>query len=76
MLGGQVRFTIPGTSSVAQVIELLENAKEEHGVGYYSIGGATLENVFLSVVKENNVQEKDSVGKYAARRRLRFPWKR
>ncbi|KAI8690854.1 hypothetical protein NCS56_00076900 [Fusarium sp. Ph1] len=63
MLGGQVRFTIPGASPVARVIELLERSKDEVGVEYYSIGGATLERVFLSVVRENNVQEEDGVEK-------------
>ncbi|KAF4469052.1 ABC transporter [Fusarium albosuccineum] len=63
MLGGQVRFTIPGASPVARVIELLELSKDEVGAEYYSIGGATLERVFLSVVRENNVQEEDGLEK-------------
>jgi ABC-type multidrug transport system ATPase subunit len=64
MLGGQVRFTIPGTdatgwSPVPAVIELLERERENVGVEYYSVGGATLETVFLSVARENNAQEED-----------------
>lgn len=67
MLGGQMRFTIPGVGSngrspVPQVIELLEREKDNVGIEYYSIGGATLESVFLSVVRKNNVQEEDGVG--------------
>ncbi|KAM5356058.1 hypothetical protein ACJ41O_002704 [Fusarium nematophilum] len=70
MLGGQVRFTIPGASPVARIIELLERSKDEVGVEYYSIGGATLERVFLSVVRENDVQEEDGVEKGRAWRWL------
>ncbi|KAJ6445819.1 putative PWI domain mRNA processing protein [Purpureocillium lavendulum] len=60
LLGGQVRFTIPGIGGqsgripVAAVIDLLERNKEALGLAYYSVGGATLENVFLNVVQENN----------------------
>lgn len=64
MLGGQVRFTIPaintfGHRPVAGVIDLLDGNKDNLGIEYYSVGGATLERVFLSVVRENNVQEED-----------------
>lgn len=63
-LGGQVRFTIPGSTngdrnSVVDLIQLLEKEKDARGVEYYSIGGATLERVFLSVVRGNNVDEED-----------------
>ncbi|KAH6997790.1 hypothetical protein BKA56DRAFT_536741 [Ilyonectria sp. MPI-CAGE-AT-0026] len=66
MLGGQVSFTIPGNSPVAGVIGLFERGKQEMGIEYYSIGGATLERVFLSVVRENNVQEEDGKDKRGA----------
>ena len=64
MLGGQIRFTIPGTNAqgvnpVAEVIDLLEREKDRLGVQYYNIEGATLERVFLSVARENNAQEED-----------------
>lgn len=64
MLGGQIRFTIPGVDvdgqrPVARVIDLIERNKDELGIEYYSVGGPTLERVFLSVVKENNVPEED-----------------
>jgi ABC-type multidrug transport system ATPase subunit len=66
-LAGQVSFTIPGLDSdshgardpVIELIRLLEKEKEARGIEYYSIGGATLERVFLSVVRENNVKEED-----------------
>ncbi|KAH6898818.1 hypothetical protein B0T10DRAFT_120641 [Thelonectria olida] len=70
MLGGQVHFTIPGTSPVAKVIELFERGKEGMGIEYYSIGGATLERVFLNVVRENNVQEEDGINRGGLWRRL------
>lgn len=75
MLGGQVRFTIDAASSnssssqqqsgrgsnVTALITLLEENKQALGIEYYSISAATLETVFLSVVRANNVQEEDGV---------------
>lgn len=68
MLGGQVRFTIPGGASqtgegsnAAYVINLLEEHKDKLGVQYYSVTAATLENVFLNVVRANQVEEEDGV---------------
>ncbi|KAK2047071.1 hypothetical protein LZ31DRAFT_611454 [Colletotrichum somersetense] len=74
VLGGQIRFTFPGSrtlgkdktednqnkggvSTIVDLIHLLEAAKEDCGIEYYSIGGATLERVFLNVMKENNINE-------------------
>ena len=66
MMGGQVRFTVPGSDAssgnIASVISLLEENKEQLGVQYYTVTGATLENVFLSVVRANNIQEEDGDG--------------
>lgn len=42
-----------------QLIETLEANKDHLGLQYYSIGAATLERVFLGVVRENNVAEED-----------------
>lgn len=80
MLGGQVRFTIPGVgpdgrSPVCGLIEFLEMKKEEFGIEYYSIGGATLERVFLNVVRENNVQEEDGVARHGILGRLFRRWR-
>ncbi|KAM4057232.1 ABC transporter [Hirsutella rhossiliensis] len=61
-----VRFEPPssttGSSPVANLIEILEREKDSMGVEFYSISGPTLENVFLSVVRENQVQEEDGAG--------------
>lgn len=65
MLGGQVRFTVPGSSdgddskdpTAVRLINLLEENKDALNVECYSVTVATLENVFLSVVKANNVTE-------------------
>ncbi|KAK4160939.1 putative ABC transporter [Cladorrhinum sp. PSN259] len=46
-------------NGVARLIELLEQHKEELGLQDYSIGGPTLERVFLSVVKDNYAEEED-----------------
>lgn len=75
MLGGQVRFTIPGTdgqgrSPVPPVIDLLEREKANVGIEYYSISGATLENVFLSVARENRAQEEDGIDRRPLLNRL------
>ncbi|PHH90481.1 hypothetical protein CDD83_3548 [Cordyceps sp. RAO-2017] len=78
MLGGQVRFTFPaGTAGiegskppVASLIETLEREKEALGIDCYSISGPTLENVFLSVVRENNVEEEDGKARRHFWRRL------
>ncbi|KJZ74970.1 hypothetical protein HIM_05701 [Hirsutella minnesotensis 3608] len=78
MLGGQVRCTFPAASSgatkatpVAALIEALEQDKEKIGVEFYSISGPTLENVFLSVIRENQVQEEDGAGTKPFWKRLR-----
>lgn len=68
MLGGQIRFTIPGKKQTADaedphvvsIIELIEKHKEQLGVDCYSVAAATLENVFLNVVNANNVQEEEN----------------
>ncbi|KAK2059860.1 hypothetical protein LY76DRAFT_511201 [Colletotrichum caudatum] len=46
-----------GVSTIVDLIHLLEAAKEDYGIEYYSIGGATLERVFLNVMKENSINE-------------------
>lgn len=56
-------------SSIVALIQKLEAHKEELGIEYYSVGTATLERVFMSVVKENNILEEDEIGK-----RRRLPW--
>ena len=79
-LGGQMRFTIPGKDGtggtrVAGLIQLLEREKENIGIRYYSVNGATLENVFLSVVKESHIQEEDGTSRRTIWSRL-FHWPR
>ncbi|KAK7744799.1 hypothetical protein SLS62_010032 [Diatrype stigma] len=44
-------------SSVRYLIETLESHKEQLGIDCYSIGAATMERVFLSVVKESDAVE-------------------
>lgn len=50
--GGQIRFEVPadGWDTVA-LIKVLEGAKEGLGVEYYSVGKATLDEVFEGIVK-------------------------
>lgn len=64
-LAGLVKFMVPissqpqggGEMGVGKVISLLEEHKERLGVQDYSIGAPTLERVFLSVVRDNFVEE-------------------
>jgi ABC-type multidrug transport system ATPase subunit len=67
-LGGLVRFMVPASrpggvesgetrSRVVELIELLEEKREVLRLQDYSIGAPTLERVFLSVVKDNYVEE-------------------
>ena len=56
-------------SSIVALIQKLEAHKEEMGIEYYSVGAATLERVFMSVVKENNILEDDERDK-----RRRWNW--
>ncbi|GAB1310103.1 ABC transporter domain-containing protein [Madurella fahalii] len=66
-LGGLVRFMVPASlsedegrkSAVGRLIELLEQNREVLGLEDYSIGAPTLERVFLSVVKDNYVEEEE-----------------
>lgn len=68
-LGGQVRFIVPadaplggegcGVSYAQHLIETLEHHKEALALQCYSMGAATMERVFLSVVKESDAVEAD-----------------
>lgn len=68
-LGGQVRFVVPadaevpggvkGVSFVRYLIGALEENKEKLGLSYYSIGAATMERVFMSVVKDSDAVEEE-----------------
>ncbi|KAH0602121.1 hypothetical protein MHUMG1_01000 [Metarhizium humberi] len=89
VLGGQVRFTLPtavnnagstGGLPIARLMEALEQSKRALGIEHYSVSGPTLEDVFLSVVRENNVEEENGVEKKrglldVSRVRVRFPGK-
>lgn len=58
-------------SPIVTLIQKLEAQKEDLGVEYYSVGPATLERVFMSVVKENKILEEDETER---RRQWRWPW--
>ncbi|RDA88905.1 hypothetical protein CP532_5458 [Ophiocordyceps camponoti-leonardi (nom. inval.)] len=73
MLGGQLRFVLPASQRLigARVIELVERHKEDLGIVHYSVGAATLDDVFLNVVGENKLLE-DEESASNTRRWMRF----
>jgi ATP-binding cassette subfamily A (ABC1) protein 3 len=51
--GGQIRFEVPAEGhDLAGLIRMLEASKVELGVEYYSVGKATLDEVFEGIVKK------------------------
>ena len=61
--GGQVRFSVAkaeGRVSVGDLFRVLEAKKEELGIGYYSVGRTTLDEVFVGVVREHGGKEEGS----------------
>lgn len=74
IVGGQARFAIPikrgsdategllDGGNMARLFATIEANKERMGIRDYSIGHATLEQVFLNVVKRHGVDEENSGG--------------
>ncbi|KAI2628792.1 P-loop containing nucleoside triphosphate hydrolase protein [Hypoxylon sp. NC1633] len=60
---GQMRFSVPASavtgsgSAVGQLIVILEEHKEELGIEHFSCTPTTLDQVFLTIVGQHNVQE-------------------
>ncbi|KAF2090548.1 putative ABC transporter [Saccharata proteae CBS 121410] len=58
---GQMRFLAPvgdGTGmGIAELFGLLERRGAEVGIGYYSVGRTTLDQVFLKIVEKHDVEE-------------------
>jgi ATP-binding cassette subfamily A (ABC1) protein 3 len=51
--GGQIRFEVPAEGqNLVGLIKMLEHAKEELGVEFFSVGKATLDEVFENIVKK------------------------
>jgi len=57
---------------VAELFNSLEKHKEAIGLEHYSVGATTLDDVFLNVVRENNVREEGSAPPVGKRRRVLF----
>jgi ATP-binding cassette subfamily A (ABC1) protein 3 len=49
--GGQVRFEVNETEGVGSVMRKIEASKEELGIEFYSVGKATLDEVFEGIVR-------------------------
>lgn len=48
---------------VAELFRKLEVSKEELGLAFYSVRATSIDEVFLNVVRENNVREEEGRGK-------------
>ena len=72
--GGQLRFSVPRseTLGMGKLYRMIEEAKGDLGVADYSIGPATLDQVFLNVVGKHNVQEENT---QKVKRRSWWPWR-
>ena len=59
-----------GSSVIAWLFSTLEKNKEVIGLERYSVGATTLDDVFLNVVRENNVREEGSTPLAGKKRRI------
>lgn len=58
MMHGQIRVHVDSNDvSVAKLFETLERGNEDNGIEYYSVGRATLDQVFLEIVGRHNILE-------------------
>ncbi len=48
---------VPKLRGIRALFSVLEDGREEKGLEFYSVGATTLDQVFLTVVTENNVRE-------------------
>lgn len=62
--GGQLRFEVPAEGlSMGGLLSVLEESKEQLGVEFYSVGRATLDEVFESIVKrEGDIEVLERLG--------------
>ncbi|KAL7622242.1 hypothetical protein AAE478_007746 [Parahypoxylon ruwenzoriense] len=78
---GQMRFSVPsgavpgrekssGASAVGQLIVFLEEHKQDLGIEHYSCTPTTLDQVFLTIVGQHNVQEEG----YNEKKKEKKPW--
>lgn len=73
-LAGPSKSVQPGYAQrnvVAELFRVLEKSKDEIGLEYYSVSATTLNDVFLNVVRENNVREE---GSEQMRKKRNFIW--
>ncbi|ERF69960.1 hypothetical protein EPUS_08771 [Endocarpon pusillum Z07020] len=73
MLHGQFKFRLPNTyrihesqekqssNSMAWLLALLEDHKDELNIEYYSVTQTTLEQVFLSIVGKHRIEEEENL---------------
>lgn len=64
----------PKISGVRALFSFLEEHKDEVGLDFYSVGGTTLDQVFLNVVTANNVAEEGYEAAYHQGKRGRKKW--
>lgn len=80
---GQMRFSVPASSvtsttggtgsAVGQLVVMLEDNKDRIGISHHSVTPTTLNEVFLNIVGQNNVQEEG----YSSRpKKKKSTWKK
>lgn len=72
---GQVRVRVSagaGGMSIGGIMRRLEESKERLGVRYYSIGGTTLDEVFVDLVRRHGGEEEGAKGGPRLRKRRWF----
>jgi hypothetical protein len=60
-------------SAIGHLLLLLEEQRDTLGIEHYSVSPTTLDQVFLNVVGQHNVQEENYGGPKQSRFRQRFP---
>lgn len=55
--GKVVSTAATSVTSISELFAALESAKQELGIEYYSVSRATLDQVFLNIVRKHNVEE-------------------
>ena len=70
--GSSINLSRAPDGGIGSLITILEDHREELGLEHYSVSPTTLDQVFLSIVEQHNVEEEN----YAAPKLRRAIWKK